>query len=68
MNSFPYSNDNKRYRTLVYHNLQTYGGRVFKATVDAGLSCPNAGGCSAFKTRSTRVPLKISLPPKRHVS
>lgn len=45
MNSFPYSNDNKRYRTLVYHNLQTYGGRVFKATVDAGLSCPNAGGC-----------------------
>ncbi len=44
MNSFPYSND-KRYRTLVYHNLQTYGGRVFKATVDAGLSCPNAGGC-----------------------
>ncbi len=45
MNSFPYSNDNKRYRTLVYHTLQTYGGRVFKATVDAGLSCPNAGGC-----------------------
>lgn len=45
MNSFPYSNDNKRYHTLVYHNLQTYGGRVFKATVDAGLSCPNAGGC-----------------------
>lgn len=57
MNSFPYSNDNKRYRTLVYHNLQTYGGRVFKATVDAGLSCPNAGGCvfciqNAFDTRT----------------
>ncbi len=57
MNSFPYSNDYKRYRTLVYHNLQTYGGRVFKATVDAGLSCPNAGGCvfcvqNAFDTRT----------------
>lgn len=57
MNSFPYSNDNKRYRTLVYHNLQTYGGRVFKATVDAGLSCPNAGGSvfcvqNAFDTRT----------------
>ncbi len=57
MNSFPYSNDNKRYRTLVYHNLQTYGVRVFKATVDAGLSCPNAGGCvfcvqNAFDTRT----------------
>lgn len=45
MNPFPYSDDNKRYHTLVYHNMKTYGGRVCKATVDAGLSCPNAGGC-----------------------
>ncbi len=42
---FPYSDDNKRYHTLAYHNKTTYGGRVYKATVDAGLSCPNIDGC-----------------------
>lgn len=45
MNPFPYSDDNKRYHTLAYHNKVTYGGRVYKATVDAGLGCPNADGC-----------------------
>lgn len=40
-----YSDDNKRYHTLAYHNKATYGGRVYKATVDAGLSCPNIDGC-----------------------
>lgn len=57
----PYSNDNKRYHTLAYHNLTTYGGRVFKATVDAGLSCPNidgskgTGGCVfCAQARDTR--------------
>lgn len=40
-----YSDDNKRYHTLAYHNKMTYGGRVYKATVDAGLSCPNVDGC-----------------------
>lgn len=43
MNPFPYSDDNKRYHTLAYYNKKTYGGRVCKATVDAGLSCPNKG-------------------------
>ncbi len=45
MSAFKYSNDNKRYHTLYYHNLHEYGGRVFKATVDAGLSCPH-GRCA----------------------
>lgn len=45
MNPFPYSGDNKRYHTLAYHNNTVYGGRVYKAVVDAGLLCPNAGGC-----------------------
>ncbi len=61
MNPFPYSNDNKRYHTLAFHNLQAYGGRVCKATVSAGLSCPNidgrkgAGGCVfCARTRETR--------------
>lgn len=45
MNPFPFSDDNKRYHTLAYHNLHTYGGRVYKATLDAHFSCPNKGGC-----------------------
>lgn len=45
MNSFPFSDDNKRYHTLAYHNKTVYGGRIYKATVDAGLSCPNIDGC-----------------------
>lgn len=45
MNPFPYSDDNKRYHTLAYHNRVTYGGRVYKATLDAHLPCPNNGGC-----------------------
>ncbi len=58
MNPFPFSDDNKRYHTLAYHNLHTYGGRVYKATLDARMSCPNmkSGGCiycaNAFDGRS----------------
>lgn len=45
MNPFKFSDDNKRYHTLAYHNKHTYGGRVYKATLDAHFSCPNKGGC-----------------------
>lgn len=48
VNSFPYSDDNKRYHTLAYHNKRVYDGRVCKATVDAGLSCPNLDGSRGF--------------------
>ena len=59
---FPYSDDNKRYHTLAYHNKTIYGGRVYKATVDAGCTCPNidgrcgSGGCvfCAQTPRDTR--------------
>ncbi len=44
MYRFKYSEDNKRYHTLYYHNLHTYGSRVFKAAIDAGFSCPNIDG------------------------
>lgn len=36
--------DNKRYHTLHYDNLQTFGCRVFKASLDAGCGCPNRDG------------------------
>lgn len=49
---FPFSDDNKRYHTLHYYNKHTFGCRVYKAAIDAGLSCPNrdgtagTGGCA----------------------
>ncbi len=44
MSGFKYADDNKLYHTLYYHNLHIYGGRVCKASIDAGLSCPNLDG------------------------
>lgn len=48
MNPFPYSNDNKRYHTLYYHNLKTFGGRVYKAVLNGGFTCPNIDGTKGF--------------------
>lgn len=42
--SFQFSDDNKRYHTLNYHNRHTYGNRIYKAVIDAGLTCPNLDG------------------------
>ena len=44
MSGFEYSDDNKRYHTLYYHNKHTYGRRVVKAVIDAGFTCPNIDG------------------------
>ena len=44
MGAFRYSEDNKRYHTLHYHNKHTYGCRIYKASVDAGFTCPNIDG------------------------
>lgn len=44
MDGFIYSDDNKRYHTLSYHNKHTYGEKVHKAAIDAGLTCPNIDG------------------------
>lgn len=52
MNPFPYSDTNKRYHTLYYHNKRVFGGRVYKAVLDGGFTCPNldgtkgVGGCA----------------------
>lgn len=47
---FAYTLDNKRYHTLNFYNLRRYGCKVYKASLDAGCSCPNRdegsrGGC-----------------------
>jgi len=50
MNPFPYSNDNKRYKSIAYEN-SLQGMKTYKAVIDAGFTCPNidgtkgAGGC-----------------------
>lgn len=38
---FKYSKDNKHYHTLNYHLKTLFKDRVFKASLDAGFSCPN---------------------------
>ncbi|MDL2212139.1 TIGR01212 family radical SAM protein [Erysipelotrichaceae bacterium OttesenSCG-928-M19] len=52
MNSFVYSNDNKRYHTFNYYLKEKYQSKVFKVSLNAGFSCPNrdgkvgVGGCT----------------------
>ena len=49
---FAYTNDNKRYHTLNYHNLAKFGRKVYKAVLECGFTCPNidgtkgTGGCA----------------------
>ena len=72
MNPFPYSNDNKRYKSLAYEN-SLQGMKTYKAVIDAGLSCPNidgakgVGGCiycdggSGYFTALPAVPIEKQL-------
>lgn len=72
MNPFPYSNDNKRYRSLAFDN-SLQGMKSYKAVIDAGLSCPNIdgtkgkGGCifcdggSGYFTAEPTVPIDKQL-------
>ncbi|MBE6875845.1 MAG: TIGR01212 family radical SAM protein [Ruminococcus sp.] len=43
-NKFPYSDDNKRYHTLFYHNRHRFGHRIYKAVLNGGFTCPNLDG------------------------
>lgn len=47
-NPFPFSDNNKRYHTLHYHNLHTFGGRIDKAVLDGGFTCPTLDGTKGF--------------------
>lgn len=47
-NPFPFSDDNKRYHTLHYHNRHTFGFRVSKAVLNGGFTCPNIDGTKGF--------------------
>lgn len=43
-NSFPYSDDNKRYHTWNYHLRHKFGDKVFKVALNGGFTCPNIDG------------------------
>ena len=51
INMFKYSDSNKRYYTLDYFYKHKFNSKVFKVSLDMGLTCPNIddtvgiGGC-----------------------
>ncbi|CAM3679274.1 TIGR01212 family radical SAM protein [Erysipelothrix urinaevulpis] len=47
-NPFPFSNDNKRYKTYNYFVRETYKNKTFKISIDAGFTCPNRDGTSGY--------------------
>ncbi len=47
-NPFKYSYDNKRYHTLSYYNRSRFGGRICKAVLDCGFTCPNIDGSKGY--------------------
>ena len=69
---FPYAYENKLYHTLAFEN-QARGYKLYKASVDAGFTCPNldgsrgTGGCifcsggSGYFTAASEVPLEDQL-------
>lgn len=73
MDIFKFTNDNKRYHTLHYYNMQKFGERVYKAPINAGFTCPNIdgtkgkGGCiycdvgSGYFTDSSKLSVEEQL-------
>ena len=48
MNSFKYSDSNKRYYTLDYYYKHKYNSKVAKVSLNLGLTCPNKDGTVGF--------------------
>ncbi len=67
---FKYTDSNKRYHTLDYYYKSKYGSKVFKVTLDLGLTCPNIdgtkgyGGCIYCKAGSKGILNKEQKPIK----
>lgn len=59
INSFPYSDTNKRYHTFTYYLSHKFGKKVAKISLDAGFTCPNIdgtkgiGGCTYCSGRGS---------------
>ena len=67
MNPFIYSDSNKRYHTLSYYNKTEFGKSIYKASVDAGFTCPNIdgakgkGGCIFCDGGSSRADSSLDI-------
>ena len=48
-NKFIYSDDNKKYHSLFYYNKHRFGGRIYKAVLNGGFTCPNLDGSKGFQ-------------------
>lgn len=48
MNTFIYSNTNKRYHTLDYFYKQKFNSKVCKISLNAGFTCPNIDGTKGY--------------------
>ena len=48
MNSFKYSNTNKRYHTLDYFYKNKFKTKVCKISLNAGFTCPNIDGTKGY--------------------
>lgn len=48
MNTFKYSDTNKRYHTLTYFYKQKFNQKVFKVSLNANFSCPNIDGTVGY--------------------
>ncbi len=48
MNPFSYTDSNKRYHTLDYFYKHKFASKVFKVSLNAGLSCPNIDGTVGY--------------------
>lgn len=48
MNSFKYSNTNKRYHTLDYFYKHKFNSKVCKISLNAGFTCPNIDGTKGY--------------------
>ena len=70
MNSFPYSDDNKRYHTYNYYLKKRFGRKVCKIPLNIDLGCPNrdgtkgTGGC---KFCSAKLSGNFAGDPKKSI-
>ena len=48
INTFKYSDSNKRYHTLDYYYKHKYGCKISKISLNLGLSCPNMDGTKGY--------------------
>ena len=48
INTFKYSNSNKRYHTLDYYYKNRFNEKIFKVSLNANFSCPNIDGTIGY--------------------